>query len=70
MGELISNLCRAFLSAYIVCYTVAGLPCLDTVRQNALHHTTIESPEDADGERGLVQLPQEVQSLLGQFFDL
>ena len=30
---------------------------------------TAESPEDADGERGLFQLPQEIQSLLGPFHD-
>ena len=23
----------------------------NTIRQNALHHTTVEGPEDADGER-------------------
>ena len=36
---------------------------------NALHHTTVEGPEDADGERGLFQLPQQRQSLLGLFRD-
>ena len=41
----------------------------DTIRQNTLHHTIVEEPEDADGERDLFQLPQEVQSLLGPFHD-
>ena len=49
--------------------TSVGVPCRDTIRQNALHHITVESPEDADGERDLFQPPQEVQSLLGLFQD-
>ena len=57
------------LQGFFVWHTAAGVPCRDTIHQSALHHITVESPEDADGERGLTQLPQEVQSLLGPFHD-
>ena len=36
-------LCRAFFLTY------CSVLCQDTICQNALHHTTVESPEDADG---------------------
>ena len=58
------------LQVFFVWHTAAGIPCRDTIHQNALHHTTVESPEDAGGERCLFQLPQEIQSLLGPFRDL
>ena len=61
------SLFSAGLFCLTYCSWVPWVPCRDTIHQNILHHTTIEGPEDAEGEKGLFQLPQEVQSLRGRF---
>lgn len=67
LPALLAILCRAFLSDTLQVEDQVEMHYVRTLSTTPLN---IEGPEDAGGGRGLFQLPQEEQSLLGPLNNL